>query len=279
MQNKELKKEMLENGKYSDLRKLDNYCYREYGLELSELINDKTESERIATLNELMQMVYKNTSITNLNTQELESYFQLKKSRHNKKTRIGSRLNYYKSREYKFCFATFTFNDDALKLDNKYRKEHITRLLNENTNIVDYIGNVDFGEKKGREHYHYILILSKDFEPIAKYETITSKQTRTCKCITNLGINYKKGFATYQLVGRENIDIEKTKQYIAKLTLHAIKVSTKQRLIFKRQSPYLDFQKIVKNLNLAIKDQQLEKEKKSIEKLKKLDFETGAIYM
>lgn len=279
MQNAETKKEMVKNGKYSDLRKFDNYCYREYGLNLTDLINKDNDKERIATISNLTELIYKNTNITNITVKELTSYLQLKKSRHNKKTRIGTRLNYYRSRNYKLCFATFTFNNEALALDNNYRKELITRELNKNKNIVDYIGNIDFGTLNEREHYHYILILTKDFEPKTKIRTKTTNgKFEKYNSIENLEINYTKGIASFELVGNGEIDLERTKQYIAKLTLHALKESTKEKLIFKRSSPYLEYKHRIENHNKEVKDKQKEKEKKSIEKLKILDFETGAIY-
>lgn len=53
-------------------------------------------------------------------------------------------------------FVTFTFTDEVLaKTNEKTRHKYVQRFLEEH--CMDYIANVDYGSKNGREHYHAVV--------------------------------------------------------------------------------------------------------------------------
>ena len=114
----------------------------------------------------------------------------------------------------KCIFLTLTFNDLTLaNTTEKERRVAVVRYLKMFKS--DYVANIDFGTKNHREHYHALIVADK--------------------------INYKKwnkyGNINGQKVRLRDFDNDKTKlsKYIAKLTNHAIKETTKRNaLIYSR---------------------------------------------
>ena len=106
-------------------------------------------------------------------------------------------------------FLTLTFTDETLQdTSDTTRRRYITRFLSQFN--VPAIANKDFGKENGREHYHAIIQIDKIDYSLYDYGAIN-------------GIKV--------VVGNET-DLRIAK-YIAKLTNHAIKETTKQsRLIY-----------------------------------------------
>lgn len=105
-------------------------------------------------------------------------------------------------------FITLTFNDETLlTTKDKTRRKYVQQFLKEN--CADYVANIDFGKKNGREHYHGVV------------------------CCENLN-DWDYGFKKYELIVVDN-DIALS-SYITKLSAHAIKDSTvRSHLIYARQ--------------------------------------------
>ena len=263
MKNKELKQQMLKKGKYSILKKFDKELYKSNQLGIKDYMNGECEEEKNKNKSKLIYELLKKYGIE-FSLREIKAYIQINNNKRQKGCRLKNHISYYMRKGYKLVFATFTFNEDTIKKDKKYRKETITRTLNKNKNVIDYIGNVDYGKENGREHYHYILILKKDFKPITKISTIKSKKIRKFKEVTNLNIEYKYGFTTYELIGKEEKDRDKIKNYITKLTLHGMKQEERNQLITKRNSPYHEYQKDIKK-HIDEKKEAKENRKKFIE--------------
>ncbi len=103
-------------------------------------------------------------------------------------------------------FLTFTFNNLCLqKTNSDTRRQKIRRFLN-NYN-TDYVANIDFGKKNGREHYHAVIQIDKVDSKLYNYGALSFKKIRSSK------------------------DYEKLAKYISKLTNHAIKETTKSNYI------------------------------------------------
>lgn len=112
------------------------------------------------------------------------------------------------------CFITLTFNDNALANTNeKQRRVAVSRYLKQYGCM--YVANVDYGSKNKREHYHALINCNKiNFPPWRKYGNINAKRVRN-----------------------KDIESDKTKlsKYIAKLSNHAIKETTRRScLIYSR---------------------------------------------
>lgn len=108
-------------------------------------------------------------------------------------------------------FVTLTFSDDVLSRTSKLtRRRYVSRYLKEFSS--QYVANIDYGGKKGREHYHAVvtddLVLKK-----WRYGLINVERTRT-----------------------KGNDIARISRYITKLSLHSLKSSTTNidRLIYSR---------------------------------------------
>lgn len=106
-------------------------------------------------------------------------------------------------------FLTLTFNDDALKLKPRTRRDMVTRYLKSCSKY--YIANIDFGKKNEREHYHAIVLSSH---------------------INMSGWKYGFAFAKHIIKASNPLILAK---YINKLTNHAIKETCKRNsLIYSR---------------------------------------------
>lgn len=104
-------------------------------------------------------------------------------------------------------FLTFTFTDEVLeKTTRETRRQKIRRYLAHYN--CPYVANIDFGKKNGREHYHAIIQCNSIDYKLYDYGNLDGER----------------------IVNSAN-DYVKLSKYIAKLTNHAIKETTKQNYI------------------------------------------------
>ena len=110
----------------------------------------------------------------------------------------------------KCIFLTFTFTDEILATTTfDTRKQYVRRFLSSYN--CPYVANVDYGKTNGREHYHALIQIDK-----VNYN------------------DYKYGASNGKRVAGASSGAKLAK-YIAKLTNHAIKQTTKQnRIIYDR---------------------------------------------
>lgn len=110
-------------------------------------------------------------------------------------------------------FLTLTFKDDVLKLKPKTRREYLKTWLR--TYCQYYVANIDFGSKNGREHYHAVVY-----------------------GLTDDGLKVwaeKYGFVDVRKVGENKGDVKAVSKYVAKLTNHALKETSKSsRILYPR---------------------------------------------
>lgn len=107
-------------------------------------------------------------------------------------------------------FLTLTFTDDVLsKTSEDTRRQYVRRFLSSFSN--EFVANVDYGKKNGREHYHALIMTDKRIN-------YTDWKGGNCD-----------GIRVY------NSNTDAIAKYISKLTNHAIKETTKQcRIIYSR---------------------------------------------
>jgi hypothetical protein len=108
-------------------------------------------------------------------------------------------------------FITITFRDEVLeKTSEKTRRVYVSRWLKSQSDT--YVANIDYGAQKGREHYHAI-IKAKSIKKTWQYGFIDLKK------ITPIWQSTK------------NLPL-----YLAKLSHHAIKLTTQnKRIIYSRK--------------------------------------------
>lgn len=111
-------------------------------------------------------------------------------------------------------FGTLTFTDKVLnETTEKERRVMVVRYLKSISN--NYVANIDFGKKNHREHYHFL----------ARCDLASNKEW------------LKYGACKFERVRNRNIENDKVRlsKYIAKLSNHAIKETTKRSaLIYSR---------------------------------------------
>ena len=110
-------------------------------------------------------------------------------------------------------FLTLTFTNDVLASTiSKTRKTYVSRFLKQN--CIEYIANIDFGSKNGREHYHAVVSVEN-----------------------KLDYSKWKFGALNGLKIRFNSKAIAMAKYINKLSNHATKSTTKNsRLIYSRSN-------------------------------------------
>lgn len=126
--------------------------------------------------------------------------YRIANARYHRVSRLKKRIE--KIIEKDSLFITLTFTDEVLsKTSSKTRREYATRFLKKYSS--DYVGNIDFGSRNHREHYHAVIQAERLDHNSWSYGAISFEKI------------YNK-------------DSVKLSQYVAKLTNHAIKETTKR---------------------------------------------------
>lgn len=222
---KKIKNELISNG---DFKK---YSYRKYlvGMYSSDFA-EKNSYNNYADF---------------LTFDEFKACYQIAHYKSAKKSKINDMINFYNActnnyqinKEYSIWFATFTFNDDALNLTQKYRRRLLIESLNDS--FTDFYCNIDFSPVKNREHYHGIIFVEKEQEKKFKLKYNNFFQVYSDSII---GFNYSLGFYSFQKLNSYNQDL--TVLYTTKLSNHSYKPNTEGFSVFtKRNSPYKLFSK------------------------------------
>lgn len=112
----------------------------------------------------------------------------------------------------KAIFITLTFNNDTLSNTSvETRRRYVARYLK--ANCKNYVANIDFGAKKGREHYHAVVDSDINFNDWYRLGAIQVERVRT-----------------------NESDLVRVSRYVAKLSNHALKVINAPRLIYSRST-------------------------------------------
>ena len=196
---------------------------------------------------ELIQNAFHDDFMFKLASQKKKAISK-QKNRFNKRIKQMLYLSAFSTRlglnKYYCFFATFTFNNQVLKLTNEAtRKIYIARFLKKHCSY--YIANIDYGSKNEREHYHAIILLNEN-------QSMNLCQARSKKRAGFSFLDYQSqfGFNFIELVNLGEADFESNfikldellqsnnsncvlASYISKLTNHAYKKSTSEsRLIY-----------------------------------------------
>ena len=216
MQEKELKKLLIENGT------LDNYRARSFKL----YKEGKNHDERL----EILKNEYK----------DFKALYQLMRARLEQKKKVLKQIGYYLERDYKIYFLTLTIKDEILNTtEERYLKRRAIEALE---NADDFSINIDFGDETERMHWHGLYFSKKGLNVIKKEKHKTKKGSY----ITVLKTDDKPLNNYAENTG--NITIQEVKKgteecvcrYLSKITQHSIKI--KQKYISTRKgSPYNEY--------------------------------------
>ena len=202
----ELKQFILENKLHNEAAKLSLkafllYQREKYGLYYPSIRN--YSYEKLMNDKETFIKTYGSTTLkvaNNLNHAKYKRTIRLK-------NRIREAVESGKA-----WFITITFNSKTLENTNEQtRRKYVSRWLKSLSPF--YIANIDYGELKGREHYH--AVITSDNKPPK---------------------SWSYGFIDILKVATTDNDTTRVSKYISKLTNHAIKHTTKsKRIIYSRK--------------------------------------------
>lgn len=186
MANYDLKSYVIENGLHKVQRDISKAFYNEsYGKSLYTPYDYETALALDISLKENMK-------------EEYQEAYRVNHSSYARKTRLQNRIRQMLNAG-NCVFVTLTFTDYVLEsTSSDTRRQYVRRTLH--SFGVPFVANIDFGEEKGREHYHAVVQIDRLPSNFWKYGICDIEKVR---------LNSKS-------------DIKLAK-YITKLTNHAIK--------------------------------------------------------
>lgn len=225
MKDIERRKELLQNGIYKDyLKKRKLFVYN-----------------GVVFINEYGQL---DSTLFEIPRKDLIICERIRKCYKEQREKVESHLMYLMNKtRYDLYFITFTFSDDSLNgTKAETRKQNIRRLL---TRSDDYILNIDYGKQTEREHYHSIVALKQ-----GTYETREENGHLKLSILND----YKMGTYDVQKIRNTETDKKRLSRYIAKLTMHSVKVKQKY-ISVKKGSEYQKNKKIINEIKLHSRDE------------------------
>lgn len=138
------------------------------------------------------------------------------KRKYHKTARVRARLKCFFASGKEVYFLTFTFTDEVLQnTSSDTRRQYVRRWLAQNT--LDYVGNIDYGDKNNREHYHAVVLCDSRPDMSSWFKSFGGFKCRK--------------------VNKDNpVSVQKVPQYINKLSCHSTKNFTACNLLWGR--PY-----------------------------------------
>lgn len=156
------------------------------------------------------------------------TYKDLNKALKTQQYRYLKRVKNMMEKDFYSCyFLTFTFSDETLQKTSKTTRErYIKEWLNQQAS--EYMLNIDYGDKNGREHYHAFIL--------SRYKVIVINTPLR----HNVFIKYKKISQTlYNYFG--NVYIDRKPMTAENLTAHAFKETTKNnKIVYSRKNIKVD---------------------------------------
>ena len=201
-----LKQIILENKLHREVGDLSLKSYRLYQMEVNGLYYptlDNYSFDKLTKEKETFIKKYGYTTLKIANNLNHASYKRVARLKERIREAVESGSAY---------FITITFKPETLNNTNeKTRRRYVSRWLKSLTPF--YVANIDYGELKGREHYHAII----------------TSDTRPPK-------TWKYGFIDILKIRTTENDTIRISKYISTLTNHAIKHTTKgKRIIYSRK--------------------------------------------
>lgn len=201
----ELKARVIASGKVKEYKQISRALYAHYTLlETGEIIHSNLD---FATAEQ------RRSFLISESPKEYREAGKIAHANYEQTKRLKKTIKHMLETSENCVFLTFTFTDDVLATTSpKTRRTYVSRFLKEQS--TQYVGNIDFGGKNGREHYHAVcnsLVCPKEWV----YGALNVQRVR---------------------YNPEKPDVTKLAKYVAKLSNHAIKETTKRcALIYSRK--------------------------------------------
>lgn len=244
MKDKQLKKQLIEEGTFNDYRKqrFNMFENKEY-----ERLDDP-------------ESYFKADSGEVLNEKELKACQQMKNARKEQVSKIRKHYQWWLRHNYQIFFCTFTFDDKKFNGSEETFKRYVVRTCSKT--FDDYMLNIDYGRQNERLHYHALGALKKNitFDLKAVKRQTKSGNWITGKKLTNTLLEdyeLRVGFYDAEPCKDDTKSANKLSNYIDKLTLHSVKV--KQAYVSAKKGT--DYQEYLKQKKAREKGLKVEKEK------------------
>lgn len=241
MKHKELKKEMLENGKYSEIRKINSSLIKQ-GSSITNMIDtelkclvDEIDICEVIGQDSAKQIAIENTAkYIDCSSEELKAFQQMQHAKKVKAKRMEQDIIKALSKGYGYMFATLTFEDKYInKREPRTRRKYIKKYLEQ---FDGYIANIDYGKDNGREHYHAIIFIKSEILDHFETEIHKDKKKQFCHYLKKEQLPvWKYGHYSLEkeyknLQNEEDKSPRKLSNYIAKINNHSLKIEQKQVL-------------------------------------------------
>lgn len=155
---------------------------------------------------------------------------RINNARYNRTKRLREKISNILKNSQTAVFLTLTFTDEILATTStETRRQYVRRYLS--STGAEYVANIDYGSKNGREHYHAVvgefvnLDIWNNKCGFALAEYIQIEKSIDFKKVPK---RYKDFSAEEQKTLMIADNEKKLAKYISKLTNHAIKETTKQ---------------------------------------------------
>lgn len=210
MNNKELKKNLINNGTFKDYRKqrFDFFENKKF---------EKIDSDE-----------YYHTDNGEMMTQEeIKCCKEMKESRKKQVSKIRNHYLYWLNNSYQIYFMTFTYDDKKRRKDIKEEtlKKYVIKALEP---FDDFIVNIDYGKENERKHFHALAVRKNSEDKLinVKREVKPNVWKKGKKLILDSLMEYENKVGFYDAEPcQDNIEsAKKLSRYIDKLTLHSLKV-------------------------------------------------------
>lgn len=237
MRDRETRQKVLQDGTFKKYAEMRRKTALNGDLEL--IYNPKINNDTGEIIGQTL-----NPDFFGIERHELEECERARKCRDQQRRKIEDHISFiFGHSGYQTYFATFTFKDSSLDLKADTRRQRIRRLLSKTCD--DFILNIDYGSETDREHYHALIALKEGHFNEYKNEMGHLK-------IKELD-GYKLGNYDIEKVRDTEKDGERLARYVAKLTLHSVKV--KQSYVsVKKGSDYQSFKTTKKGLMTSARD-------------------------
>ena len=241
MKHKELKKEMLENGKYSEIRKINSSLIKQ-GSSITNMIDtelkclvDEIDICEVIGQDSAKKIAIENTAKNiDCSYEELKAFQQMQHAKKVKAKRMEQDILKALSKGYGYMFATLTFEEKYInEREPRTRRKYIKKYLEQ---FDGYIANIDYGSDNGTEHYHAIVFMkSEKLDPL-ETEVHRDKKNKFQHYIKQSQLPlWKYGYYSFEkeyksIKKLKNNSPRKLSNYIAKINNHSLKIEQKQVL-------------------------------------------------
>lgn len=221
----ERQKELYRNGTYQNVMSEKKSRYND-----GTLYNEDTATQYGKEINI--------EAFTCASSEDVAECLKMRDNRKSRMKNLSNRITYWRAwrdRTTELYFVTFTLNNESLQsMTTDTHKKYITRVLKQF--CLDYIGNIDYGKKNGRPHFHFIIVVSigtnplEELEDLKKYGWVQVERWRPTK-------------------KRNEADaLKATVNYTDKLAMHALKDENDAPLITMRNTDYHRYKQLAEEL-------------------------------